>query len=113
MAIIDHVHQRRGGLLIVGERLDQRGAAGLERVHAALHQRRGVDQQARRGRLLQIVILERAQAVAEPHQAPRQQRVDAGLALHDVLLQLRLGKSKRSATKRWRVLGFMPLSRFW
>src|SRR5690606_19200596 len=38
----DDFQQRRGNVLVVGQRLDQHGAAGLHRVHAVVDQAGGV-----------------------------------------------------------------------
>jgi hypothetical protein len=85
-------------LRVVGQALDERDAAGGDRVHAGLDQRRGIDQQAGAGDFFQVAVLERAQRVGDGDQALGEVGVAAGFADQDGLF--RAAPGSRSAARR-------------
>src|SRR5574343_1331859 len=83
---IDDLNKCLDGFIVVGQALDQGGAAGGSDVEAGLDQRRGVDQQSGAGHFFKVAVLEGAEGLGDADQAGGEVGVAAGFADQDRLL---------------------------
>ena len=97
------------GFLVVGQALDQRGAAGGGDVETGLDQRRGINQQAGAGDFLEVAILQRAEGLGDADQTLGEVGVAAGFAEQDGDLALGAGKVEAHRDETLAGRGFQAL----
>src|SRR5574343_401265 len=80
---VDDFHQGFDCFLVVGQALDQRGAAGDRNVHSRLDQGGRIDQQAGADHFFEVAVLECAEGAGDADQALGEVAVAAGFADQD------------------------------